>query len=280
MKHKITQIEMKQFEKYLREEEKSKGTIEKYMRDVETLRSYIGEKEYVSKEVMIQYKQHLLTQYEITTANSMLAAINSFFKTMEWYDCVVKSFRVQREAFRSENRELSREEYYRLVQTAKENGNTRLYLLMQTVCSTGIRISELQFITVESLHIKRAKVSLKGKTRTVILPSSLCIKLMAYVEDMKIESGSIFVTRNGTPMNRSNIFKEMKALCEQAGVEKEKVFPHNLRHLFACVYYEEEKDISHLADLLGHASVNTTRIYLSKSGEQQAKQIEKMNLVI
>ena len=280
MEHQITKVTMMEFETYLREEEKSKGTIEKYMRDVEALRTYVGEHGSVSKEVMIQYKKQLLQHYEITTANSILAAINCFFKTMEWYDCVVKSFRIQREPFRSENRELSKEEYYRLLGTAEKKGNTRLYLLMQTVCSTGIRISELQYITVESLYTRRAKVSLKGKTRTVILPSVLCERLMAYVEEMEIESGSIFITRTGTPMNRSNIFKEMKALCQEAKVDSDKVFPHNLRHLFACVYYEEEKDISHLADLLGHASVNTTRIYLSKSSEEQAKQIDKMKLVL
>lgn len=280
MEHCIRKDIVLQFEMLLQEEEKSKGTIKKYLRDVEALWKYAGESGKITKELMIRYKQHLMETYELTTVNAALAAINSFFKKMGWYDCVVKSLKIQREAFRSENRELSREEYYRLLNAAKEKKNIRLYLLMQTICSTGIRVSELQYITVESLYTRRAKVSLKGKARTVILPLALCHKLMQYVKEREIKSGSIFITKYGKPMHRCNIFREMKSLCQKAGVDDRKVFPHNLRHLFACVYYQEEKDISHLADLLGHTNVNTTRIYLAKSSEEQARQIEKMGLIV
>lgn len=280
MEHFLNKEILSQYEGLLWDDEKSEGTIKKYTRDIETFYAYVGEVNAVTKKIVIDYKQQLIQKFEVTTVNSILAALNSFFKKMGWYDCVVRSLKVQRDPFRSENRELSKEEYYQLLNTAEKKGNKRLYLLMQTICATGIRVSELKYITVEALNIGRAKVSLKGKTRTVILPSALCRKLRKYVKEREIKEGSIFVTKSGRPMHRTNIFREMKSLCEEANVDSQKVFPHNLRHLFACVYYQKEKDISHLADLLGHTSIDTTRIYLARSSGEQARQIEKMGLVI
>lgn len=268
------------FERMLIEEEKSEATRKKYVRDVNALLSYLGEPGRVTKEAVIAYKQHLTARYAVTTVNAMLASINGFFKKMGWHDCVVKSLRVQQAAFRPPERELSKEEYYRLLRAAKAQGNERLYLLMQTLCGTGIRISELPFITVEALSAGRARVTLKGKTRAVILPAALCRELRRYVHARRIGSGSVFVTSGGRPVDRSNVFREMKALCAEARVDPRKVFPHNLRHLFACTYYQAEKDISHLADLLGHSSINTTRIYLVKSSAEQARRLEHLGLVI
>lgn len=268
------------FRQKLLEEEKCRATVEKYVRDVRELYAYAGKNRTIDKELVIAYKQRLMQQYAVVTVNGKLASLNSFFKKMDRYDCVVKSVKVQREAFRLQDRELTKPEYFRLLEAARKEGNHRLYLIMETSCATGIRVSELPFITVESLCTRRSRVSLKGKTRTVILPVTLCRKLKQYVREGKIRKGSVFVTRNGRPLDRSNIFREMKALCAAAGVEARKVFPHNLRHLFACTYYQEEKDIAHLADVLGHSSVNTTRIYLMKSSEEQEKQIEHLGLVL
>lgn len=268
------------FERMLIEEEKCASTRKKYVRDVKALLAYLGEPGCVTKAAVIAYKQHLTERYAVATVNAMLASINSFFKKMSWYDCVVKSLRVQQAAFRPPERELTKAEYYRLLQTAKAQGNERLYLLMQTLCGTGIRISELPFITVEAVTAGRARVTLKGKTRAILLPAALCRELRRYTRARRIRTGSVFVTRGGRPVDRSNVFREMKAICPEAGVDPRKVFPHNLRHLFACTYYQAEKDISHLADLLGHSSINTTRIYLMKSSAEQARQLEHLGLVI
>lgn len=280
MEHYIDEEKITCFEHLLIEDEKCAATRDKYVRDVRKLLAYAGESGRITKEIMIAYKQYLVERYAVATVNGILASVNSFLKKMNWYDCVVKSLKVQREAFRSRNRELTREEYYRLLEAARARGNERIYLVMETICATGIRVSELPFITAESLCTGRARVSLKGKTRTVILSQTLCRKLKQYIKERKIQKGSIFVTKNGHPLDRSNIFREMKSLCEEAGVDREKVFPHNLRHLFACTYYQKEKDISHLADLLGHSSVDTTRIYLVKSSEEQEQQMECLGLVI
>ena len=209
----------------------------------------------------------------------MLAAANSFLKSRGWYECTVKSVRVQREAFRCREKELSLKEYYRLLEAAGEKKGKRLYYVMQALCSTGIRVSELPFITVEAVKRKRARVHLKGKSRWVLLPTKLCAQLKAYAARRGIREGSIFVTGSGKPLDRSNILHEMKAVSGKAKVERGKVFPHNLRHLFACTYYDREKDLTHLADLLGHSSVNTTRIYTRVSGEEQVKQIDGLGLV-
>ncbi len=278
MENKITAAHIEQFQAKLVEDEKSKATIEKYLRDVRAFFAFAGE-ETVTKETAMRYKEHLKGKYKPASINSMLAAMNRFFKEMGWFDCIVKALKIQREAFRSKERELSKAEYFRLLEAAKEQKNTRLYLLMETLCSTGIRISELPFITVEAVQSGRAIVSLKGKTRTVLLPAALRLELKHYIKEKSLKNGSIFVTKTGRPMDRSNILHDMKALCDAAGVNRNKVFPHNLRHLFACLFYRAVKDLSRLADLLGHSNINTTRIYTCVSGDEQERQIERLGLV-
>lgn len=279
MDHFMDELQLEQFRRTLKEEEKSRRTIEKYERDLLAFLRYLGEPGLVNKAVVIRYKESLLEHYAVSSVNSMLAALNRFFKEQDWYDCVVKLVRVQREAFRSQEKELSREEYFRLVDAAEKKGKKRLSCLMQTLCATGIRISELPFITVEAVKRRSAVVRLKGKTRTVLLPDALCESLLDYAMQKGIFKGSIFVTRSGRPMDRSNILHEMKKLSGEAEVERSKIFPHNLRHLFAYTYYEMEKDITHLADLLGHSNINTTRIYTMSSGRKQAEQIERLGLL-
>lgn len=260
------------------EDEKSPETVEKYLHYMEVFSEYMAGEE-LSKEKVIDYKRRLTESYSPSSVNVILAALNGYFKFVGLYDCVVKAVRVQRQIFRPKDRELSRGEYYRLVEAAERQGNRRLSLIMQTICSTGIRVSELRFITVEALKAGRANVNLKGKCRQVLIPRNLAKALIAYAEVMKIRSGSVFVTKKGNPMDRSNILHEMKKLCTLARVSTSKVFPHNLRHLFACLYYQTEKDLCHLADILGHSSVDTTRIYTSISGETQRRRIERLGLV-
>ena len=271
---------LERFGQELKEAEKSRATIDKYLRDAARFIGFVGEGKIVTKDIVIAYKEYLAENYAVTSANSMLAAVNSFLRVIRCEDCAVKFFKVQSTAFRAKERELTREEYIRLVEAAKKKGKKCLSLIMQTICATGIRISELRFITVEALHVRKATVSLKGKTRTVILPVELCIELKRYIREKKITSGSIFVTRTGKPIDRSNILHGMKALCEAAKVLKSKVSPHNLRHLFALTYYKVERDICHLADLLGHSNINTTRIYTMVSCEEQEQQIDCLGLFI
>lgn len=280
MEHRIDEIMLTEFKQKMLDAEKSTATVDKYIRDLRAFKNYVGKEGAVTKAVVIEFKQLLMEKYAPASVNSMLAAISSFFKAFGWYDCIVKSIKIQREAFRSKERELSKKEYYRLLETAKCKKNKRLYYVMQTICATGIRVSELRFITVESLQARQAKVALKGKIRTIILPKNLCRQLKKYIRERNIKSGPIFITRNGNPLDRSNICHEMKALSKMSGVSKGKIFPHNLRHLFACVYYQIEKDLFRLADLLGHSNVNTTRIYTQISSETQEKQIEMLKLVI
>ncbi len=265
-------------EQRMREEEKSKATMEKYCHDVRAFLHYIGEEKVLSKELVITYKNYLGERYEISSANSMLAALNYFLRFIGREDCIVKSFRIQKEAFRSREQELTREEYLKLLEEARKRGDERLYMIMQTICATGIRISELPFITVASLQSRRARVLLKGKTRTVLLPLELCNKLKNYAAKQGIEAGSVFVTRSGRPVDRSNIFHAMKKLWQNAEVAETKVYPHNLRHLFAVTFYKEERDICHLADLLGHSNINTTRIYTLISCEEQERQLDSLCL--
>lgn len=210
----------------------------------------------------------------------MLAALNSFFEFAGWYDCKVKQLKLQRQVYCSEEKELTKEEYYRLIQAAKTAKKDRLGLIIQTICSTGIRISELNFITVESIQSGIAYVDCKGKSRQIFLPHKLKLLLLQYTRKNHIQQGPVFVTRGGKPIDRSNVWREMKSLCRMAKVKEIKVFPHNLRHLFARTYYKMEKDISKLADLLGHSSVNTTRIYIISSGAEHKKQIERMHLIL
>lgn len=276
----LTSEAVQSFKKFLREEEKSENTIEKYLRDVRAFAAYLGGAE-VTKEVVVSYKNKLLSEsYAVRSVNSMIASLNSLFLFLNWTECRVKSIKLQRQIYCPEEKELTKSEYMRLVNTAKQKGNERLSLILQTICATGIRVSELQFITVESVKCGEAVVSLKGKTRTVFIIKDLQKKLLRYAAEQGIQSGSVFVTRTGKPMSRTNIWREMKGLCEQAGVNPQKVFPHNLRHLFARVFYSIEKDIAKLADILGHSSINTTRIYIISTGNEHRKRMENMRLII
>ncbi len=281
MTQKINQTEMLlKFKKNMKTEEKSQATIEKYLRDTKQFLEELGEGSEITKDRVIAYKESLAERYAVTSANSKVAAVNCFLRMAGCEGCIVKSFKVQKNVFRRKERELTKEEYIRLVKTAQRRGKRQLGMLIQTICATGIRISELPYVTVEALYTRRAVVSLKGKTRIVLLPAELCRELTAYVRAENIRSGSIFVTRNGKPLDRSNIFHSMKKLCEDAEVDRDKVFPHNLRHLFAVTYYKAEKDVCHLADILGHSSINTTRIYTIISCEEQEQQINGLGLLI
>lgn len=275
----ITYAYINQFHAKLRQDEKSTATIEKYLRDVRKFFAF-SEDGKISKELVIRYKQYLMEHYAPASVNSMLASVNSFLKTVGLRECVVKALKIQRQTFRARERELSKEEYFRLLAAAKRRKDPRLNLLLQTICATGIRVGELRFITVDAIHQGKAVVSLKGKTRQVLIPSALCRELKRYIRMRGIHAGSVFISKHGNPLDRSNILHEMKSLCEEAHVERGKVFPHNLRHLFACIYYKASKDISRLADILGHSSINTTRIYTSVSCEEQKREIERLGLLI
>ena len=265
------------FREYLIQEEKSELTVEKYVQDARRFLCWLGQRELTKQEVL-SYKMELIGRYAVASVNSKLSSINCFLKFLSREDCCVKTVKQQRQAFLSEEKELSKEEYARLLSAAKQK--PRLCLLMQTICSTGIRVSEHRFITVEAAKQGYANVRLKGKNRVVFLPSKLCKALLKYAKSHKIQSGSIFVTKAGKTLNRSNIWAEMKKLCRTARVSREKVFPHNLRHLFARTYYGLEKDIVRLADILGHSSINTTRIYTMESGLIHRRQIERVQLLI
>ena len=268
------------FHRHLTSEEKSDNTIEKYMRDVRAFMRFADGTE-ITKELVISYKQKLIDDgYAVRSINSIIASINSLLAFLGWYDCRVKSLKLQREIYCTEEKELTRAEYMRLVATAKEKKNERLSLILQTICGTGIRVSELQFITVEAAKRGFATVNCKGKTRTVFIVSSLQKKLLKYAQKHRIYNGTIFVTKTGKPVSRTNIWREMKQLCKEANVNPGKVFPHNLRHLFARTFYGIEKDIAKLADILGHSSINTTRIYIVSTGAEHRKRLESMRLVI
>ena len=271
-------VKMQEFETHLRNEERSEATIGKYLHDVKCFADYIGTSE-VCKQNVMEYKQSLGNTYAVTSANSMIAALNAFLRFCGWHDLCVKQFRVQRPAYCPEEKELTRSEYLRLLEAANQKHNERLYLIIQTICGTGIRVSELQYITVEALNKGEAVVNCKGKNRRIFIVSNLKKKLLRYIKEQKISSGAIFITRSGKPVSRNNIWKEMKSLCEQARVAPSKVFPHNLRHLFARTYYSIQKDIVRLADILGHSSVNTTRIYTMETYEVHCRQIQELGLL-
>lgn len=275
---KITINIVEEFKKYLICEEKADATIEKYIRDISAFMEWLGDEE-LNKNIVLEYKNFLINNYAPASVNSMLSSINCFFEHLEWYELRVRSLKIQKQIFSDKSKELTKAEYERLLKAAKRKNNEQLYMLMQTICSTGIRVSELRAVTVEALKIRQATINCKGKMRIVILPNELCKMLMRYVKERNIISGAVFVTRNGRPLDRSNIWRLMKNLCEDAGVSKDKVFPHNLRHLFARTYYSLEKDIVRLADILGHSSVNTTRIYTMENGEVHRLQIQKLGLL-
>lgn len=275
---KITEKIIAKFKEYLICEEKSQATIDKYIRDVIFFMNWLNG-ESVSKAMVLKYKQELTEKYAPASVNAALSSLNSFFIYNEWYDCKVKALKIQRQIFSNKDKELTKTEYEKLLTTAKNKKNERLYYLMQTICSTGIRVSELKAITVPAVKSGQTTINCKGKMRIVILPKQLCKMLKDYIKENNIKSGSVFVSRNGKPLDRSYIWKMLKALCETAGVSKDKVFPHNFRHLFARTYYSLQKDIVRLADILGHSSVNTTRIYTIETGEVHRRQIQKLGLL-
>ena len=277
----ITEEHLKQYEQYLKGEERSQATVEKYLRDIRKFRDYLNASDSgtFDKEQVLEYKQYLNEHYKTTSANSMLAAINSFFDYLGWTECKVRLFKIQRVQFCEPERELTEKDYERLIQTAERKGDVRMSMLLQTIGSTGIRISELRFITVESLETGRADIYNKGKSRVALLPTKLMKVLKKYCRKMGIGKGSIFITRNGKPMDRSHISKKMKELGREAGVDERKVFPHNFRHLFARTFYRIEKDVVRLMDLLGHSNINTTRIYTAGTESQPRRQLSRMKLV-
>jgi len=268
---------MDAFKAYLIQEEKSELTVEKYVRDVQRFLLWLGDTE-LTKSRMLDYKTELVEQYAVASVNSILSSVNCYLSFINRGDCRVKTIRQQRRAFLPEDKELTRAEYNRLIQAA--GNKPRLRLLMQTICSTGIRVSEHKFITVEAAQTGQAEVRMKGKHRIVFLEKKLCKALLRYAKAHNIVSGSIFITASGKPLNRCNIWAEMKKLCLAAKVSREKVFPHNLRHLFARLYYGIEHDIVRLADILGHSDINTTRIYTMESGQTHRRQMERLQLLL
>ena len=275
----LTQEKISDFKEHLILEERSAATVEKYIRDTKAFLAFVNGAE-VIKEVVIEYKKHLQEKYAVRSVNSMLASINSLFAFLGWHDLKVKSIKLQQQIYCPEEKELTKAEYARLCRTAERNHNERLNLILQTICGTGIRVSELQYITVEAVKLGEATVSCKAKTRSVFIVKDLQKKLLRYAAEQNIKSGMIFITRTGKPISRTNVWREMKALCNEAGVNPQKVFPHNLRHLFARVFYGIEKDIAKLADILGHSSINTTRIYIITTGTEHRRRMENMRLII
>ncbi len=275
----ITARMIAEFREHLILEERSEITVEKYIRDVKAFAKYT-QNSAITKETVIAYKKHLQENYAVRSVNSMLASINSLFAFLGWHDLKVKSLKLQQQVFCPEEKELTKAEYARLCRTAERKHNERLNLILQTICGTGIRVSELQYITVEAAKNGEAVVNCKAKTRSVFIVKELKQKLLRYAAEQNIKNGMIFVTRTGKPISRTNIWREMKALCEEANVNPQKVFPHNLRHLFARVFYGIEKDIAKLADILGHSSINTTRIYIISTGTEHRQRMENMRLII
>ena len=267
------------FGEYLYGEERCSATVEKYLRDVRAFSAFL-QRRGLERGVVLEYKSGLLARYAVSSANSMIAALNSFFRFIGRGELCVKQYKIQRQVYRSEDRELTHEEYARLIRAAKDGGKARLNLIIQTICGTGIRVSELQYFTVEAVRRGEVFVSCKGKNRRIFIVSELKKKLLRYAEEQKVRSGAIFTTRSGKPISRHNIWRDMKSLCRDAGVAPGKVFPHNLRHLFARSFYAIEKDIVKLADILGHSTINTTRIYIITTGTEHKRKMELMRLII
>lgn len=269
---------LQSFHQHLIQEEKSNATIEKYLRDITAFWRYLG-RENVTKEALMLYKKYLLEKnYTIRSINSMLASLNSLLTFLGWTDCKVKCLKQQKQIYCPEEKELTKAEYLRLLEAAKKD--SQLQLVMQTICGTGIRVSELRFFTVEAAKQGEVAVRCKGKSRTILIPGKLKRLLLSYAQKHNIRSGAIFLSRNGKPLNRSCIWAQMKRLCASAGVNPAKVFPHNLRKLFARTFYSIEKDIAKLADILGHSSIDTTRIYIMTTGTEHRKKMERLGLVV
>ena len=275
----LTQQQIRAYARHLQLGEKSSATMEKYLRDIRAFACWLDGRD-ISKELTAEWKSHLVSQgYAPTTVNAMLSALNSLLDFLGLVECRVKFLKIQRRLFRDAGRELTKDDYQRLLNTAHKLGQERLGLLVETIGATGIRVSETAYITVEAVKQGKAEIALKGKIRTILLPGKLCRKLLKYAKKQKTASGAIFRTRSGKELGRRQIWAELKGLCKYAGVKPGKVFPHNLRHLFAIVFYRTCRDIAKLADLLGHSSIETTRIYLVTSGTEHQREIDRLGLV-
>lgn len=276
----LTDFQIVAYKQYLQKEERSNGTVEKYLRDIRSFLRFLNGRA-VTKELTALWKEELLARgYAPVTVNTMLSALNSLFTFLGCEEYRVKFLKIQRKLFRERSRELTKEEYRKLVTAAKSLGKERLALLIETICATGIRVSEVRYITTEAVRRGRAEIFLKGKIRVILLSAKLCRKLLKYAAKERIASGALFRTKNGKEIGRRQIWAELKRLCIPAEVEPSKVFPHNLRHLFATIFYKACKDMARLADLLGHSSIETTRIYLVSSGEEQRRQLDKLGLIL
>ncbi|WP_107630428.1 tyrosine-type recombinase/integrase [Agathobaculum massiliense] len=276
---KLTAERIAAYGHYLKQEERAPATLEKYLRDVRAFALWL-DGEAVTKEAVTGWKERLLAERRApSTVNTALSALNGLFRFLGWEGCRARFVKVQRRLFRDPARELNRPDYDRLIATARELGQERLALVMETICATGVRVSELRYLTVEAVQRGRAEISLKGKVRVILIPTKLARKLLKYAKKNKTASGEIFLTGNGKSLSRRQIWAEMKRLCVRAGVEPSRVFPHNLRHLFATAYYRAYRDIAKLADVLGHSSIETTRIYLLTSGEEHQRQLDRLGLV-
>lgn len=276
----LTNRQIVSFRQHLKREEREQSTIEKYVRDVRLFEAWLSGRR-VTAEIVTDWKNYLRTEgYKPETINAKLSALNKFFAFMRWLECRIKYLKIQKKLFRGTEKELTKGEYVRLLETADALRKNRLALLIETICATGIRVSEVRYITVEAVRAGYADVALKGKIRTILLPAKLCRKLQKYARKQKIASGEIFLTRNGKGVSRRQIWAEMKALCKKAGVAASKVFPHNLRHLFARTFYRACRDVAKLADVLGHSSIETTRIYLISTGKEHTRQLERLGLIL
>ena len=275
----LTSEQISRYAQSLREKERTVHTVKKYVYSLNTLLGYLDGRP-LTKEILMAWKETLMRSYAPVSVNTILTIVNGFLTYIGRRELTVRLLKIQKPLFCEESRELTRAEYTRLVRSAKERGNHQLSLVIQTICATGIRVSELKYIMAEAVRTGRAEISNKGKRRVVFLPDTLCRLLKKYLRAEKIIAGSVFVTRTGKPLDRSNIWRSMKKLCEDASVAPEKIFPHNLRHFFARVYYSIEKDLLRLADILGHSDINTTRIYTAESGLAHVRRLENMKLVV
>ena len=279
MKRQLDQEKIWQFKAHLLSEERSTATVEKYLHDLRVFYAFMDGK-ILTKTAVLEYKSNLSIKYAITSTNSMLAAVNALFRFLGWHDLCVKQYKIQKSAFCPEEKELTKAEYIRLIEAAKKNENERLNLIIQTICGSGIRVSELQYITVEAVQRGETFVNCKGKNRRILIVAKLRKRLLRYIKQKNIKFGAVFVTKNGKPVSRHNIWRDMKALCKDADVPPSKVFPHNLRHLFARTFYRLEKDIAKLADILGHTNINTTRIYIVTTATEHKRKMENMRLIV
>ncbi len=276
----LTNRQIVSFRRHLKQEEREQSTIEKYVRDVRLFEAWLSGRR-VTAEIVTDWKDYLRTKgYKPETINAKLSALNKFFAFMRWLECRIKYLKIQKKLFRGTEKELTKGAYVRLLETADTLRKNRLALLIETICATGIRVSEVRYITMEAVRAGYADVALKGKIRTILLPAKLCRKLQKYARKQKIASGEIFITRTGKGVSRRQIWAEMKALCKKAGVAASKVFPHNLRHLFARTFYRACRDVAKLADVLGHSSIETTRIYLISTGKEHTRQLERLGLIL